>query len=97
MGLRSGRLKWEGMFGLRSRTNGCTLSLFFSNLSTEHASGFRAGFRGVRLVEVFLKPKSKYYWCDFAVRGERFRGSTKESNETRAQKIAVGREAVTLP
>jgi hypothetical protein len=48
-------------------------------------------------VEVFLKPKSKYYWCDFAVRGERFRGSTKESNETRAQKIAVGREAVTLP
>jgi len=40
-------------------------------------------------VDLFVKPNSKFYWYDFAVRGERFRGSTKESNETRAQKIAA--------
>ena len=40
-------------------------------------------------MDIFLKPSSKFYWYDFAVRGERFRGSTKETNETRAQKIAA--------
>jgi hypothetical protein len=43
----------------------------------------------VKLVELFLKSKSKYFWYDFTVRGERFRGSTKERNVTRAQKIAA--------
>jgi len=40
-------------------------------------------------VELFRKEKSKYYWYDFTVRGERYRGSTKETNETRAQKVAA--------
>jgi len=40
-------------------------------------------------VELFLKPQSKFYWYDFAVRGQRHRGSTKETNETRAGKIAA--------
>jgi len=40
-------------------------------------------------VELFLKPQSKFYWYDFAVRGQRHRGSTKETNETRATKIAA--------
>jgi hypothetical protein len=40
-------------------------------------------------VDVFKKPKSKFYWYDFTVRGERHRGSTKETNETRAQKTAA--------
>jgi integrase len=40
-------------------------------------------------VDLFRKPNSKYYWYDFTVRGERFRGSTKETNETRADKIAA--------
>jgi integrase len=40
-------------------------------------------------VDVFLKPKSKFYWYDFTVRSERFRGSTKETNQTRAEKIAA--------
>ena len=40
-------------------------------------------------MDVFKKPKSKFYWYDFAVRGERFRGSTKETNEGRAGKIAA--------
>ena len=38
---------------------------------------------------IFLKPKSKYFWYDFTVRGERYRGSTKETNKARAQKIAA--------
>jgi hypothetical protein len=41
-------------------------------------------------VELFRKGKgkSKYWWYDFTVRGKRYRGSPKESNETRAKKIA---------
>jgi hypothetical protein len=44
------------------------------------------GLLGGDLVELFKKNESKYYWYDFTVRGERYRGSTKETNETRAQK-----------
>jgi integrase len=40
-------------------------------------------------VKLFRKNKSKYYWYDFTVRGERYRRSTKETNETRAQKAAA--------
>jgi integrase len=59
------------------------------NNPKEHASCFRAGSRGVRLVDLYRKKKSPFFWFDFTVRGERFRGSTKESNETRAGKIAA--------
>jgi hypothetical protein len=47
------------------------------------------GLLGGDLVELFRKNKSKYYWYDFTVRGERYRGSTKETNEARAQKSAA--------
>ena len=47
------------------------------------------GLLGGDLVELFRKNKSKYYWYDFTVRGDRYRGSTKELNETRAQKAAA--------
>ena len=40
-------------------------------------------------MELFRKNESKYYWYDFTVRGERYRGSTKETNQTRAQKAAA--------
>ena len=40
-------------------------------------------------MELFRKSKSKYYWYHFTVRGERYRGSTKETNETGAQKAAA--------
>ena len=46
------------------------------------------GLLGGDLVKLFRKSKSKYYWYDFTVRDERYRGSTKETNETRAQKAA---------
>jgi len=37
-------------------------------------------------VKLFKKPKSKFYWYDFMVRGHRYRGST---NETRAARAAT--------
>jgi integrase len=40
-------------------------------------------------VELFKKRKSKYYWYDFTVAGRRYRGSTRESNKTRASAIAA--------
>jgi integrase len=39
-------------------------------------------------VKLFKKPDSTFYWYDFTVRGERFRGSTKEASQARAAKIA---------
>jgi integrase len=39
-------------------------------------------------VELLKKKDSKFYWYDFTVRGERYRGSTKETNAARASKIA---------
>lgn len=46
------------------------------------------GLLGGDLVKLFRESKSKYYWYDFTVRDERYRGSTKETIETRAQKAA---------
>jgi integrase len=40
-------------------------------------------------VELFKKEKSKFYWYDFMVGGRRYRGSTQESNRTRAAAIAA--------
>jgi integrase len=40
-------------------------------------------------VELFKKENSKFWWYDFTVRGQRFRASTKETNEHRAAKIAA--------
>jgi hypothetical protein len=40
-------------------------------------------------VELARRPNSKYWWYDFTVRGKRYRGSTKETNEGRAAKIAA--------
>lgn len=40
-------------------------------------------------MKLFRKQKSKFWWYDFTVRGERFRSSTKETNHTRAEGIAA--------
>ena len=40
------------------------------------------------LVKLFRKPKSKFYWFDFTVRGRRYRGSTQETRGVRASKVA---------
>lgn len=47
-------------------------------------------------MRLFRKPKSQFYWYDFTVRGERFRGSTEERNENRASKIASLKLAAAL-
>jgi integrase len=39
-------------------------------------------------VKLFKKRKSKFIWYDFTVRGQRYRGSTEETNQNRASKIA---------
>jgi site-specific recombinase XerD len=39
-------------------------------------------------VKLIKKPKSKFYWYDFTVRSQRYRGSTNETKATRASKIA---------
>lgn len=39
-------------------------------------------------MRLFRKRKSKFFWYDFMVRGKRYRGSTKETKEQRASKIA---------
>lgn len=40
-------------------------------------------------MKLFKKPKSAFFWYDFTVRDKRYRGSTKETNATRAAKIAA--------
>jgi integrase len=46
------------------------------------------GLQWRRLVKLFKKSKSPFYWFDFTVRGHRYRGSTQETNAARAGKIA---------
>jgi integrase len=39
-------------------------------------------------VKLFKKPKSKFYWYDFTVRGRQYRGSTQEAKSLRALQVA---------
>ena len=41
-----------------------------------------------KLVKLFRKPKSKFYWYDFTARGFRNRGSTQETKSVRALQVA---------
>ena len=41
-----------------------------------------------KLVKLFKKPKSKFYWYDFTLRGRRYRASTQETKSARALQIA---------
>lgn len=40
-------------------------------------------------MNLFKKPKTNFFWYDFVARGKRYRGSTKETNKTRAVKVAA--------
>lgn len=62
--------------------------LFFSSTSRRTHELLPCGLQWRKLVKLFKKKTSKFYWYDFTVRGERYRGSTKEANQTRAEKIA---------
>ena len=39
-------------------------------------------------MKLFKKPKSKFYWYDFTVRGRRYRASTQEMKSVRALQVA---------
>src|SRR5262249_7439911 len=41
-----------------------------------------------KLVKLFKKPNSKFYWYDFTVRGRRYRGSTLQTKSVTAQQAA---------
>jgi len=47
-------------------------------------------------VKLFRKPKSKFYWYDFTVRGCRYRGSTQETKSVRALQVASLKLASTM-
>jgi hypothetical protein len=47
-------------------------------------------------VKLFKKPKSKFYWYDFTVRGRRYRASTQETKSVRALQIASLRLAAVM-
>ena len=48
------------------------------------------------LVKLFRKSKSRFYWFDFTMRGQRYRGSTGETKAVRATKVASIRLAQAL-
>src|SRR5579872_5861541 len=63
--------------------------LFFLSLSRGARELLPCGLQWRKLVEVFEKEDSRFLWFDFTVAGKRYRGSTKETNRTRAEKIAA--------
>jgi hypothetical protein len=65
------------------------MSLFFLNSSGRAHELLPCGLQWRTLVELLRKKNSKFYWYDFTVRGQRYRGSTKETNISRAGKIAA--------
>src|SRR5882762_9076423 len=64
------------------------MSTFFSNTSRRTHESLPCGLQWRKLVKLFKKPKSKFYWYDFTVRGKRYRGSTNETKAARASTIA---------
>src|SRR5258708_26140490 len=61
---------------------------FFSTTSGRTHELLACGMQWRKLVKLFKKSKSRFYWYDFTVRGQRYRGSTNETKATRASKIA---------
>src|SRR5215469_5868333 len=66
-----------------------TMFKFFSITSRGTHECLPCGRQWRKLVELLKKKNSKFYWYDFTVRGQRYRGSTKETNIKRAQRIAA--------
>jgi len=70
---------------------------FWRNTSARTREYLPCGLHGRKdRVELFRKKKTKFWWYDFAVRGKRYRASTKEVNRKRASKIACLRLAAVL-
>src|SRR2546427_13097099 len=54
------------------------------------------GLQWRNLVRLFRKPKSKFYWYDFTMRGHRYRGSTQETKSARGVTVASLRLAAMM-
>src|SRR5215469_13171529 len=65
------------------------MSMFFLSTSRRTHECLPCGLQWRKLVELLRKKNSKFFWYDFTVRGQRYRGSTKETEITRAGKIAA--------
>jgi hypothetical protein len=63
---------------------GCSHNYIVQNM---RVASVRAAKR--KLVKLFKKSNSKFYWYDFTVRGCRYRGSTQETKSVRALQIAT--------
>src|SRR5712691_4331982 len=63
--------------------------MFFWSLSRRTREGLPCGLQWRKLVELFRKKDSRFYWYDFKLRDKRYRSSTKETNKKRAGKIAA--------
>jgi integrase len=72
------------------------MSLFLPSTSARTRELLPCGLQWRTLGRLFKKTRSQFYWYDFTVRGERFRGSTEETNEKRASKIASLKLAAAL-
>src|ERR1700734_79640 len=64
------------------------MSTFFWNIFRRTHELLPCGLQWRKLVKLFKKAKSKFYWYDFTVRGQRYRGSTNETKAARAAKVA---------
>src|SRR4029077_12482061 len=62
--------------------------MFFWNTSRRTHELLPCGLPWRKLGKLFKKRKSQFYWYDFTVRGQRYRGSTNETRVARASKIA---------
>jgi hypothetical protein len=63
--------------------------MFFLSSSGRTHERLPCGLQRRKIVELFRKKDSRFYWYDFKVRGQGCRGSTKETNRKRAEKIAA--------
>src|ERR1700740_2835321 len=61
--------------------------LFFFPMENTRAPP--CGLQWRKLVELFRKNDSRFYWYDLKIRGKRYRGSTKETNKKKAGRVGA--------
>lgn len=79
---RSGR---SGSRGPGELGSSCSARVLYG----EHTRASSVRLQWRKLVELYKKRDSRYYWYDFRLCGRRYRCSTKETKKKRAEKIAA--------
>jgi len=82
-------MKGPAPTGSKSKGASAMMLRFSWNTFRRTRESLPCGLQWRRFVKLFKKRRSSFYWFDFAVRGQRYRGSTQETNYTRAGKIAA--------